>query len=37
MTAVHASQLVDSYLRRLEVELADVPTEKRQEILDEIR
>lgn len=37
MTAVHASQLVDSYMRRLEVELADVPTEERHEILDEIR
>jgi len=29
MTAVHASQLVDAYLRRLEIELADLPADKR--------
>ena len=37
MTAVHASQLVDGYLRRLEVELRDLPADKRHEILEEIR
>ena len=37
MTAVHATQLVDEYLRRLEIELMDLPAEKRLEILDEIR
>lgn len=37
MTTVHASQLVDSYLRRLETELADVPASRRAEIMDEIR
>ena len=37
MTAVHATQLVDQYLRRLEVALVDLPPDKRVEILDEIR
>jgi len=37
MTAVHATKLVDEYLRRLEMELIDLPAEKRLEILDEIR
>lgn len=37
MTAVHATQLVDAYLRRLEYELMDLPAEKRLEILEEIR
>lgn len=37
MTAIHAGQLVDGYLRRLEVELIDLPDESRSEILDEIR
>jgi uncharacterized membrane protein len=37
MTAVHTRQLVDEYLRRLEVELLDLPAAKRREILDEIR
>jgi len=37
MTAVRASQLIDAYLRRLEKELADLPTAKRHEIVDEIR
>jgi len=37
VTAAHATQLVDEYLRRLEIELMDLPAEKRQEILDEIR
>lgn len=37
MTATHAEQLVDGYLGRLELELRDVPIERRQEIVDEIR
>jgi len=37
MTAVRASQLVDAYLRRLQIELADLPASKRHEIVDEIR
>lgn len=37
MTAVHAKQLVDGYLGRLELELLDVPTPRRKEIVDEIR
>ena len=37
MTAVHASPLVDAYLRRLELELADLPAAKRHEIVNEIR
>lgn len=37
MTTVHASHLVDSYLRRLESELADVPESRRGEIMEEIR
>jgi hypothetical protein len=37
MTAVHASQLVNGYLGRLELELKGVPATKRKEILDEIR
>ena len=37
MTAVRASQLVDAYLRRLEIELMDLPAAKRHEIVDEIR
>jgi len=37
MTAVHASQLVDGYLGRLEIELRGVPARKRHEILDDIR
>lgn len=37
MTAAHASRLVDEYLRRLEGELMDLPADKRQEIVDEIR
>src|SRR5437660_9211434 len=37
MTAVRASQLIDAYLRRLEKELADLPTATRHEIVDEIR
>ena len=37
MTAVHATRLVDEYLRRLEMELIDLPADKRLEILDEIR
>jgi HAAS domain-containing protein len=37
MTAVHASQLVNGYLGRLELELTGVPAAKRREILDEIR
>lgn len=37
MTAVDAGRLVDDYLRRLEVELTDLPAGKRDEIVDEIR
>lgn len=37
MTATHAEQLVDGYLGRLELELQDVPFERRKEIVDEIR
>ena len=37
MTAVHAAQLVDDYLGRLQSELMDLPAGKRLEILDEIR
>ena len=37
MTAGRASQLVDAYLRRLQMELADLPAAKRHEIVDEIR
>jgi uncharacterized membrane protein len=37
MTAVHAQQLVDGYLGRLQLELLDLPPARRQEILDEIR
>jgi hypothetical protein len=37
MTAVHATELVADYLRRLELELMNLAAEKRQEILDEIR
>lgn len=37
MTAPHAAQLVDGYLQRLASALADMPAERRVEILDEIR
>lgn len=37
MTAVNAGGLVDDYLRRLELELTDLPAGKRNEILEEIR
>ncbi|TMC54913.1 MAG: hypothetical protein E6J20_03055 [Chloroflexi bacterium] len=37
MTAIHANQLVDGYLGRLELELLDVPEDKRREIIEEIR
>ena len=37
MTAARASQLVDGYLGRLEIELTGLTAEKRHEILDEIR
>lgn len=37
MTAVHAEQLVDGYISRLELELLDVPPERRREIVDDIR
>lgn len=37
MTATHAEQLVDGYLGRLELELHDLPPERRREIVDEIR
>ena len=37
MTAPHAAQLIEDYLRRLEAELADMPAERRAEIVDEIR
>ena len=36
MTAPHAAQLIDGYMRRLEAELADMPADRRREILDEI-
>ena len=37
MTATHAEQLVDEYLRRLERELSDLSPDSRTEIIDEIR
>lgn len=37
MTAVNATRLVGEYLRRLEVELMDLPADRRREILDDIR
>lgn len=37
MSAVHAKQLVDGYLGRLELELLDLPAARRQEIVEEIR
>src|SRR5438477_8238172 len=37
MTATHAEQLVDEYLRRLERELSDLSPDSRNEIIDEIR
>ena len=37
MTATHAEQLVDEYLRRLERELSDLAPDSRNEIIDEIR
>lgn len=37
MTAVHAQQLVEGYLGRLELELLDLPSPRRKEIVDEIR
>jgi hypothetical protein len=37
MTALHASQLVEGYLRQLETELTDLPEAKRLEIMEEIR
>ena len=37
MTALHANQLVDGYLGRLELELLDLPSDRRREIVDDIR
>ena len=37
MTAVHSRQLVDGYIGRLELELLDLPPERRREIVDDIR
>jgi hypothetical protein len=37
MTAVHADQLVDGYISRLELALLDLPPERRSEIVDDIR
>src|SRR5438309_11519619 len=37
MTATHAAQSVDEYLRRLERELSDLSPDSRNEIIDEIR
>src|SRR5690242_13781753 len=37
MTAVHADQLVDGYISRLELALLDLPPERRREIVDDIR
>src|SRR5579864_2038646 len=37
MTAVHAEQLVDGYISRLELELLDVGPDRRREIVDDIR
>lgn len=37
MTASNATRLVGEYLRRLEVELMDLPADRRGEILDDIR
>jgi len=37
MTAVHAEQLVDGYISRLELELLDIGPDRRREIIDDIR
>ena len=37
MTAGHAKQLVEGYLGRLELELLDLPSDRRREIVDDIR
>src|SRR5262245_23470892 len=37
MTAISADRLVDGYLRRLEMELGDLPGARRREIIAEIR
>lgn len=37
MTALHADQIVDRYLKRLAAELSDVPSAQRRELLDEVR
>jgi hypothetical protein len=37
MTALNAGQLVEGYLRQLEIELTDLPVARRLEIVEEIR
>jgi hypothetical protein len=37
MTAPHATEIIDGYLARLEVELADLPATRRGELLDDVR
>lgn len=37
MTAVHADELIEGYLSRLELQLLDMPADRRTEIVDELR